>query len=283
MSLWKTRRPNRNIDVILSSSGSRSPCFIGGLEAILDKGYHIHRIAGTSGGAIIAAGYALGMSTQEMREMSPHTPYNKFRDFKFKNLLSLQNPSVYTGQELDKFYQKIFGDATLKDFKIDCRISVVTIIGKERKLISRDTHPDLPVWEAVRMSSTIPFIFPYYKLDGTAVTDGGLYTQMSDIFPDQLRTVICLRPRADHSIKKVVQDVKVHKLFIWSYLKIVAEYLVDAVDNQHVPEDEWNKTIIIPTFEIGGFKFDLDPPAIQRLVQYGYNAVIISDLLPSVN
>ena len=283
MSLFKTRRVNKNIDVIFSSCGVRAPCFIGGLEAILDKGYHIHRIAGTSGGAIIAAAYALGMSTQEMRELSSNIPYPKFKDYQVKNLLSLRNPSVYTGQELDRYYQSLFGDATLKDFKIDCRICVVTIIGKERQIISRDTYPDLPVWQAVRMSSTIPFIFPYYELDGKAVTDGGLYTQMSDIFPDQPRPVVCLRPRADHSIKRVVQDVKVHKLFIWNYLKIVAEYFIDAVDNQHVPNDEWNKTIVIPTFEIGGFNFELDSQAINRLVQYGYNAVIISNILPRCN
>ena len=283
MSLFRTRRPNKNIDVVFSSSGTRAPCFIGGLDAILDKGYHIHRIAGSSGGAIIASGYALGMSTQEMREMASEIPYTKFKDFQIRNLLSFTNPSVYTGQELDKYYQGVFGNATLKDFKIDCRISVVTIIGKERKIISRESHPDLPVWKAVRMSSTIPFIFPYLELDGKAVTDGGLYTQTHDIFPDQIRPVICLRPRADHGIKKVVQDVKVHKLFIWNYLKIVAEYFVDAVDNQHVPEDEWSKTIVLPTFEIGGFNFDLTPPAINRLIQYGYNAVIISNLLPRTN
>ncbi len=283
MSLFKMRKANKDIDIILSSSGVRAPCFIGAIEAILDKGYNIHRIAGTSGGAIIAAGYALGMSTPEMREMAPETPYPKFKDFQIRNLLSLRNPSVYTGQELDKFYQNLFGDATLKDFKIDCRISVVTIIGKERKLISRETHPDMPVWKAVRMSSSIPFIFPYLKLEGKAVTDGGLYTHMSDVFSDEVRPVICLRPRADHFIKKMVQDVKVHKLFIWNYLKIVAEYFVDAVDNQHVPDDEWSKTIVIPTFEIGGFNFDLDSQAINRLIQYGYNAVIVSNLLPSVN
>ncbi len=283
MSLFREKKPNKNIDVIFSSSGSRAPCFIGALEAILDKGYHIHRIAGTSGGAIVAACYALGMTTQEMRKLAPNIPYTKLKDFRVKNLLSLQNPSVYTGQELDKYYQSVFGNATLKDFKIDCRISVVTIIGKERKLITRDSHPDLPVWKAVRMSSTIPFIFPYLKLDGSPVTDGGLYIQSKDIFPDQIRPVICLRPRADHSIKKVVEDVKVRKLLIWSYLKIVAEYCIDAVDNQHVPSDEWTKTIVLPTFEIGGFNFDLSPPAINRLIQYGYNAVIISDLLPRTN
>lgn len=279
----KSRQPNSNIDVICSSSGVRAPCFVGALEAILEKGYNIHRIAGTSGGAIVAAGYALGIPLQEMREIAAHIPYQEFKDFKVQNLLSLKNPSVYTGQELDQFYQSLYGDAVLADFKIDCRISVVTILGKERKLISKKTHPTLPVWKAVRMSSTIPFIFPYYELDGKAVTDGGIYTQISDVFPDNARPVICLRPRADQVIKKAVQDVKASNLLLWHYLKIVAEYFLDAADNQHVPDDEWNQTIVIPTFEIGGFNFDIDSSAVQRLIQYGYNAVIISDILPYIN
>jgi hypothetical protein len=282
MSLFRKRRINREIDVVLPSSGVRAPCFIGGLEAILEKGYNIKRIAGTSGGAIIAAGYALGKTTEEMMELALQTPYNSFKDFQIKNLLSLRNPSVYAGRELDNFYKKIFGDVTLKDFQIDCRLSVVTIISRERKIITRESHPDLPVWKAVRMSSTIPFIFPYLELDGKAVTDGGLYTSISDFFPDHLRPVVCIRPRADHGIRRVFQDVQVNKLFVWSYLKIVAEYFLDAADNQHVPDDEWGKTIIIPTFEIGGFNFELGPQSIERLIQYGYNAVITSDILPAL-
>jgi len=275
MSLWSK---NKDIDLVLSSSGVRAPCFIGALEALKERGYNIRRIAGSSGGAIIAAGYALGMTTEEMLEIAPTIPYREMRDFKIKNLLSLQNPSVYTGQELDNFYQRIFGTAQMKDMRIDCKIAVVTIIGRKRILISRDSHPNLPVWKAVRMSSTIPFIFPYYALDGQPVTDGGLVTSMHDIFPENVRPVLGLRPRADHGFKKAIQDVKASKLFIWNYLKIVAEYFIDAVDSQHVPEVEWNKTIVIPTFQLGGFNFYISQAEIQQLIQYGYNAVMTSEL-----
>lgn len=277
MSLWGKHK-TKDIDLVLSSSGVRAPCFIGAIEALEERQYNIRRIAGSSGGAIIAAGYALGMTTQEMRERAPLTPYDEFRDFKVKNLLSAQNPSVYTGQRLDEFYQEMFGDAKLKDFVIDCKISVVTIIGRKRVLLDRQSHPELPVWKAVRMSSTIPFIFPYYDLEGEPVTDGGLVTSMFDIFPDSPRPVIGLRPRADHGFKKTIQDVKASKLFIWNYLKILAEYFIDAIDNQHVPEVEWNRTIVIPTFGIGGFNFYIDKGEVQSLIQYGYNAVMTSEL-----
>lgn len=281
MSWWNKQK--KEIDLVLSSSGVRAPCFIGGIEGILEKGYEIKRIAGTSGGAIIAAGYALGRTTKELRELAPLTPYESFKDFRFRNLLSLTNPTVYTAQELDAFYQRVFGDAKLKDFQIDCRIPVVTIIGRERIILSRESHPDLYVWKAVRMSSTIPFIFPYLSLDGKAVTDGGLVTDMFDIFPDNLRMKVALRPRADHGIKKTIQDVKASKLFLWNYIKILAEYFLDAIDNQHVPEAEWKNTIVVPTHTLGAFNFDIGPEEIVTLMDYGLEAVRQSEILPDLN
>jgi len=277
MSLWGKK--SKDIDLVLSSSGVRAPCFVGALEALEERKYTIRRIAGSSGGAIVAASYALGTTLQELRERAPKTPYNEMRDFRIKNLFSLKNPSVYTGEELDRFYQSLFGDATLKDFVIDCKISVVTIIGRKQILLDRQSHPNLPVWKAVRMSSTIPFIFPYLKLDGVPVTDGGLLvTSIFDIFPENIRPVIGLRPRVNHGFKKTIQDVKASKLFLWNYLKIVAEYFLDALDSQHVPQIEWNSTIVIPTSRLGGFNFYLTPEDINQLMQYGYDSVIASEL-----
>ena len=283
MSWWIPKQKKQEIDLVLASSGVRAPCFIGGIEGILEKGYEIKRIAGTSGGAIIAAGYALGKTTEELRRLAPCTPYDKFKDYGIRNLLSLTNPSVYTGQELDEFYQRIFGNAKLKDFQIDCRISVVTIIGRERIILDRESYPELYVWEAVRMSSTIPFIFPYLKLDGKALTDGGLVTDMFDIFPDSPRMKVALRPRANHGIKKTIQDVKASKLFLWNYIKILAEYFLDAIDNQHVPEAEWNNTIVIPTGLLGAFNFDISPDDIVKLMDYGLEAVRKSEILPDLS
>lgn len=282
MSLFKNKKREREIDLVLSASGVRAPCFVGAIDALLEKGYKIRRIAGSSGGSVVAAAYALGFDIEKLRSLSPEVPYHKIKDFHIRNLLSLSNPSVFSGKELDSYYQDVFGDAVMADCQIDCRISVVSILGRKRTLITPETHPELPVWKAVRMSSTIPFIFPYYELDGNPVTDGGLVTEMFDIFPENERMTLAIRPRADHGIRKTVQDVKASHIFIWNYLKILAEYFLDAVDNQHVPEQEWHRTIIVPTQEIGGFSFGIGTPEVERLVQAGYNAVIVSDILPFI-
>lgn len=276
MSLLKE---SREIDLILSSSGARAACFIGSIVALEEKGYRIVRIAGSSGGAIIAAAYALGWTSDKMIRMSAETPYHKFKDFRLNNLLSISNPSVYRGKELDNYYKQLYGNATLSDFKIDCKISVVTIIGRKRILLDRKSHPNLPVWKAVRMSSTIPFIFPYLKLDGVPVTDGGLIINMFDIFPESKRDGVVLRPRADYSIKHDIQDVQASKLFIWNYLKILIEFFLDTMDQVHMPAEDWLKTIIIRTHNVGGFKFDLAPKEISYLISCGYEAVYASKIL----
>jgi hypothetical protein len=71
-------------------------------------------------------------------------------------------------------------------------------------------------------------------------------------------------------------------MFLWNYLKVLAEYFLDALDNQHVPQGEWEKTIMIPTFEIGGFSFSITPEEVQKLVKSGYTAVMDADVLPSI-
>ena len=76
---WLFPRRKQELDVILSSSGVRAPCFVGGISALEERGYNIVRIAGVSGGAIIAAAYALGNSTTELIEVAKHIPYNKFK------------------------------------------------------------------------------------------------------------------------------------------------------------------------------------------------------------
>jgi hypothetical protein len=129
------------------------------------------------------------------------------------------------------------------------------------------------------MSSTIPFIFPYLELDGDPVTDGGLVTNMVDIFPRSPRPVVGLRPRSDYGIKRAIQDVKVSKLFIWNYLKVIAEFFMDSADNIHIPHQDWLRTIIIPTYNIGSFNFEIKEEDITQLIQYGYTAVMTSELV----
>ena len=50
----------KNVALVLSSGGPRGFAYIGGIEALLERGYQITSIAGTSMGSLIAGIYAAG-------------------------------------------------------------------------------------------------------------------------------------------------------------------------------------------------------------------------------
>lgn len=272
------------IDLVLSSSGVRAPSFIGGIRAIQDKGIQIKRIAGTSGGAIVAAGFALGMSLEEMASKAINANYKAFKDFSVKNLASLKNPSLYSGRPLEEFYQSLFGNACLGDFQIDCKITVVAVGGQRRRVVlDKQSHARLPVWQAVRMSSSIPFVFPYKYLNGVPVTDGGLVVdELFDVFPEQERLTICLRPRSS-PVSPVTDSDTETNVYIWTLIRSIIDFLFDAVDNQNAENRDLERVIIIPTGSITAFDFGMTKEEVEKLIEYGYDAVSQSRKLPNSN
>ena len=55
-------------------------------------------------------------------------------------------------------------------------ISIVTynLTKKKKEIISTKTHPEMPCIIAIRMSCTLPFVFPPYEYDKSLYLDGGL-------------------------------------------------------------------------------------------------------------
>jgi NTE family protein len=58
------------ISVALGGGGTRCVAHIGALMALEEAGYEIEKISGSSGGALVAALYARGYTTKELRQMA---------------------------------------------------------------------------------------------------------------------------------------------------------------------------------------------------------------------
>ena len=59
----------KKVKLVLSGSGTRYPCFIGTIQRLLEEGYEIEEVCGTSGGAIIAAGFASWYDPEKPEEI----------------------------------------------------------------------------------------------------------------------------------------------------------------------------------------------------------------------
>ena len=72
---------SRPIQVALSGSGFLLPVHVGALQAIEDAGYAISALSGTSGGAIVAAIYAVQQDAQKLADLVLATDWRPFMDF----------------------------------------------------------------------------------------------------------------------------------------------------------------------------------------------------------
>ena len=58
----------KTLGLALGSGGSRGVAHIGFLKALEEVGVHPDYITGTSMGAVVGAGYAAGLTVEEMKE-----------------------------------------------------------------------------------------------------------------------------------------------------------------------------------------------------------------------
>ena len=151
--------------LILSGGGALGLAHIGVLEN-LEKHYEFNYLAGVSAGAIVAAGYACGMNSVQIKHAIDQTDI-----FSLAFDLSWKNSGIISGDMILEKLSKIYGDRTFEDLKVPLTIGATDFSTGERVNITSGKIAD-----AVRASLSIPVLFePYVHADTDRyLVDGGL-------------------------------------------------------------------------------------------------------------
>ena len=146
---------------------------------------NIKKIFGTSAGAILASGLALGLDIKEMIQYVIERPWNKMVKLDLDNFLSLNQSKGLISSDVIKNALVPF----FKAYDIDINITMEEAYqrtGIELQLIAVDVgifkdiclnhenFPNLPVLTAVAMSSAMPPLFSPVEYEGKYYLDGGL-------------------------------------------------------------------------------------------------------------
>ena len=145
---------------------------IGNLKSRESQLAGVQEISGSSAGSILTLFLALGMSIDEILDISLNTDISK--------LVKLRLGSFFTKfgfvsmTPIRKKLVDICGcDPTFSELDVKIYISAFCLNTSDTEYFSRDTHPDMKVIDAVCMSIAVPLIFACGKYNNKTYVDGG--------------------------------------------------------------------------------------------------------------
>lgn len=151
--------------LVLSTGGARGLAHIGAIDELLERGYNIRSVAGTSMGALVGGMYAAGR-LEDFREWMLTVDR--------KRILSLLDFSIgqnhiVKGDRIIEAMKSVVPDVRIEDLKIPyCAVATDVVSGTEVVF----NHGSL--YEAIRASISLPLFFSPVRIDDKILVDGGL-------------------------------------------------------------------------------------------------------------
>jgi NTE family protein len=154
----------KSVSLVLGSGGARGIAHLGIIDELLDRGYHIHSVTGSSIGSLIGAVYATGHHKEFLDWMISLNKIDVYHlmDFTF-------NLGFVKAEKVFDQIKKMCGEWQIEDLPI--KLTVVAVDIKKRKEI---VFSKGNLYDAVRASIAYPTIITPHSIDELFLVDGGL-------------------------------------------------------------------------------------------------------------
>lgn len=255
------------IRVAFSGSGFKFPAHVGALAAINDAGYTPIEYAGTSGGSIIAALAASGMSIEEMKALTMTRDWSDMLTFNLWSLVS--NMGYCTGDVLLNWIEAMTGGKTFKDLPTRLVIMASDITNEKPFEFSLENTPDITIAEAARASAAIPLVYAPVKIGAALLMDGGM---CNNIPIDKL--TIDEVPRIGIQLVSQTSDLHPGSYSIFDIVPRLIQMMMSANENTHIDLGKYEGASF--SFVESGFAGSLDKNMStsirSQLFDIGYSA-----------
>lgn len=153
------------ISLVLSMGGARGIAHIGVIETLLEHGYEIASITGSSMGAMVGAMYATGR-LDECKEWL--CSWDKRKMFQLADL-TLSRDGLVKGDRFIRELKQIVPDVPIEKLPLPYAALATDILSEQEVKFTSGN-----LFDAIRASISIPMVFRPVRKEGRILVDGGL-------------------------------------------------------------------------------------------------------------
>lgn len=155
----------KNVRLVLGSGGARGMAHIGVIESLIEHGYTIKEVAGSSMGAVVGGIFCAGYLTEYKHWLHTLTKLDVFRLLDF----TLSSQGFVKGERVFRAMETFVGDSEIEQFKIPFT-AVASDITRRKEVHYRSGS----LFKALRASMAIPTVFKPVIDGHSQLVDGGV-------------------------------------------------------------------------------------------------------------
>ena len=181
---------SKTVSLALGSGGARGLAHIGVIEVLVEEGFVIERIAGSSIGACVGGIYCAG-KLDVFRDWI--VKLNRRETFRLMDF-TMSTKGVLKGQKVLSHLKTILGEIRIEDFDIVFTAVATDVKAKEEIWMS---NGDL--YNVIRASSSVPTLMMPSKLGDRILVDGGVLNPLplEPLMPKRTDLVIAVNINAN--------------------------------------------------------------------------------------
>ena len=161
----KRKKSYKDVSLVLSGGGARGFGHIGVIEVLLEKGFHIHSVTGTSMGALVGGIFAMG----KLREFKDWiTQMGKLQALDLIDI-SIPRRGFLKGNRVFRKMKKLFPSQNIEELNIGFSAVATQLYAK--KTVCLDSGD---IYDAIRASVAIPAILSPVEIENDVYVDGGI-------------------------------------------------------------------------------------------------------------